>query len=988
MIESKTFHALVVLGCMVAAAQGVPHNTAILDGRPTEYTADELVGSNGLGEGGTFGVGNALTNLYVTWDDTYLYIALQGWEADNKLAVLLDVDPGAGTGATTTTNWATIQPSHIMFNGLGWEASDSAVFGADYMFASEGFFNDVLRITYDGVDTPDTNNVAALFTEGNGATPRGSPIDMVVQADDTECILKGLEARIPWSELYTADDRFGVVAPGEVVPQGATIRLFANLHNNDPAAAFSSDLVIPDTVNQLHGAGLLTTVDYIDVLIDSTDDGMPDNLSMGSNPPFLRDVLGKAEGDIVYARFNKDVTQATATNTANWTVNGLNPLSITNPTPDTVFLFLADTLPTSGVVNVVADGVEDVDTNTRETSLCLFPSADGLDAPLTVRFVLDTGWGMGPSGSDPAHGASAFFLNGDSPLEWGFPPATSTPVDQSGLGGDLLYTDVILPPGTPLSLSYKFSALLDATGTNNYEVVRLADYADAARVLTLDTNALGGVMFVTNQLGAAGAPLRPSGDEDAYVELYEDSRRGDAGVDQRIVLDFELDLSGFDMANAQRVMVQGTDPLRGFNWDGTQADWLGGPPVPNNIDFAGIELTNNGSGIFTATWSMTEDGTDPIIVPDSFGISSLVGGGFENEIPPYAATWLDGRTPRSFKYQFYVVNEWGDVLASPGSDIEVYVEPGPDTNLLLSAAWEGVAPDEAQDPDQLPDTTNAPTTVAVARTGDALSLSYTNVQGQLLHTVDVTSDLGAGWNNYGQVASFNSSGVQDVPVLDDEVLFVRMRGARPTPYQGAQWSPNPVPETGGVARIYFSQHGANLAGNRNVQIAGTFTGWAPEPATFVGDGVWYYDLSIDEADPDSFQFKFRDLAGANWWGPEGTGGKDFSLYKGPSSASWTPAVPTNGGLLTITYDADTGPFPAATNVFAHVGFDEPWFDTASRTMTNVSANLWEVALTVPTNVTTSVNFVFNNGAGTWHSESDNGGREWRAFVGPLIGDPE
>ena len=52
-----------------------------------------------------FGINNVITNLFVTWDADHLYVMLQGYEVENKLVVLMDVDPGNGTGATTTTNW-------------------------------------------------------------------------------------------------------------------------------------------------------------------------------------------------------------------------------------------------------------------------------------------------------------------------------------------------------------------------------------------------------------------------------------------------------------------------------------------------------------------------------------------------------------------------------------------------------------------------------------------------------------------------------------------------------------------------------------------------------------------------------------------------------------------------------------------------------------------------------------------------------------------
>ena len=208
-----------------AAAWATPANTAILDGRPIEYDSTDLrgtfAGASAWGENGT------LTNLFVTWDSNYVYVALQAWQADNnKLVVLMDVDPDAGTGATTTTNWTSVLPDYIQYNDYGW--TDGGTFGLDYMVASEGFYNNAIRINYDGVAAPSTNNTDSLFDSGNGSTPAGTPVDMASINDATACPLKGFEVRIPWSTLYSSN-RFGVVETNEIVPRNASLRLLAGI---------------------------------------------------------------------------------------------------------------------------------------------------------------------------------------------------------------------------------------------------------------------------------------------------------------------------------------------------------------------------------------------------------------------------------------------------------------------------------------------------------------------------------------------------------------------------------------------------------------------------------------------------------------------------------------------------------------------------------------------------------------------------------------
>ena len=78
----------------------------------------------------------------------------------------------------------------------------------DYMVASEGFYNNCIRVNYDGAAAPSTNNMESLFDSGNGSTPAGTPVDMASVNDATDCPHKGFEARIPWSVLY-AGTRFG-----------------------------------------------------------------------------------------------------------------------------------------------------------------------------------------------------------------------------------------------------------------------------------------------------------------------------------------------------------------------------------------------------------------------------------------------------------------------------------------------------------------------------------------------------------------------------------------------------------------------------------------------------------------------------------------------------------------------------------------------------------------------------------------------------------
>lgn len=959
-------------------AGAAPPNTPTLDGRMLEYDAEDLRASY-TGGGGGFGPGNVLSNLFVTWDADYLYIALQGAEVDNKLVVMLDVDPDNGTGATTTTNWSGVAPSYIEYNDVGWRKSDAGgavPFGLDYQIASEGFFNNVIQIIYDGEAAPNTNNVLILFDSGNGANPQGSPVDMVVRSDGTACALNGIEARIPWSTLYPmagpASNRFGTVLTGEVIPRGAKLRMFANIHNNNPGSAYSSNDAIPEQVspNASWSNGLLVTDTYLDIELDLDDDGFPD-LGVGDvNAPHIEYASGIQNLYQVFVGLSEAVAPLYATNVQHWRVGTDIPTEAQALDPRSVLLTVPNALPAAGtLVLVTATNLQDAAANHRPLEYCLFTSASGLTNALTVRFVLESNSGLGQT-----PGASEFFVNGGSyPLAFGFPPATNSPL--SVLSGSLYYRDVTFPPGTPAVLNYKFSGRLTGTGTNTYEAVRLVDFASAARRLTLPTNAT--FLVVTDYLGAAAAPYRDPNTPADFNALYLDARRGDAGVRERTTVTFQLDLSGRNRSGISRVLVQGSDPLRGFNTDGSVSDWAGSGAVGWSV--GGLTLYDDGTngdavsgdGIYSRTWLWSVDGTDDTAVPNF--PYSLVGGDFDT--PPYTGSgWADRRSPRSVIYKYYVLKSDSSVLESPASNIEMYLEDPTATNITLAPfIW-----DNNDLP--LPPPSNAPTMVAtIPLTGNQVRVLFENQPSELQHGIILSTNLVQGWLDYG-LRAVGSGGNWTALVRNANAAheFYAAFAGPPKQDIGIWFEPNPLPSTGGTLRVWYRQHGRSIAGARDVGLTGPWNGWGPgAPMTFVGDGAWYYDLLVSESASTTVIFKARTVSG-NWdFGP------DVYAYKGTGRASWTPQSPTNGEILTITYDNATGPLTNSPTVSAWLGYDEPWFGSSAIPMTNIGGTLWETAITVPTNPVLSVNFVFRNASGTiYDSESSPGGRQYRVFINP------
>lgn len=963
--------ALLLLSLSLPAL-ATPPNTPILDGRPIEYD-DQDPQAAYTGGGGAFGAGSSIKNLYVTWDETYLYVALQGTEVDNKLVVMLDVDPGAGTGATTTTNWTGVTPGYIQYNDVGWVAATNVgavPFGLDYQVASEGFYNNVIQILYDGSAVPDSNTVAVLFDEGNGASPRGTPVDMAVQSDDTICDLKGFEARIPWSVLYpsTGDhaERFGVVESGETVPRGASLRLFAAIHNNNPSSAYSANDAIPEQVsaNALWTNGILTTDTYLDVLVDADDDGIPDVDSGDVNAPFIRAASGVQNSQLLFVQFNEAIDQLTAEQEDKWTVDGVPPASVEISGTDAVLLHLTNALPAAGTtILIAADGVEDVSNNARLTEYCFSPAASGLTNAMTVRFVLETASGLGIN-----PGASNFFINGGSaPIEFGYPPAVSSPLQV--LSGTLYYRDVVFPPGTAQQLNYKYSGQLTTTGTNTYEAVRLTDYEDATRKLTLPLDVSS--LVVTDYLGAAAGPYRVGAT--GAADLYLDAQRGDAGVRERTTILFQVDLSARNRNVIKRVLVQGSDPLRGFNSTSADVpDWAGGV----GWEEGGLGLFDDGThgdevaddGIYSRLWSFTPDGTDEELTEDY--PYSLVGGSLDTY--PYNGNWETRRSYRSAVYKFYVVKTNDDWLESPNSNLEIYLEDPLVTNIVLDPfVWanEGLPP---------PPPSNSPTMgVIEVLSGGVQRVHFENLPGEAQHGLLISTNLDQGWMDFGTRAT-GTNGLWHVDVQNanpSAEFYAAFAGPAEAPI-GIYFEPNPLPSTGGVLSIWYRQLGRSLAGARDVGLTGDWNGWnVGVPMEFLGDGVWYYEL----ATTNRVQFKARTVSGA--W----EGGDNTRAYIGEGRATWSPARPVAGGSLDITYNAAGGPLAASTSVVAHLGFDDPWFGISSIPMSNTTGTLWETSITVATNAILSVNFVFKNPQETiWDSEGNegNGGRLYRAFLDP------
>jgi hypothetical protein len=114
----------------------------------------------------------------------------------------------------------------------------------------------------------------------------------------------------------------------------------------------------------------------------------------------------------------------------------------------------------------------------------------------------------------------------------------------------------------------------------------------------------------------------------------------------------------------------------------------------------------------------------------------------------------------------------------------------------------------------------------------------------------------------------------------------------------------------------------------------------------------------------------------------GSGGGDG----GGGAVTWEPQAPVAGGTLTVRYDAVAGALPDNTNpVRIHVGHSG-WTNVLNPdpAMTfDAATQRWTYTYAIPGNAT-AVDFVFNNGAGTW---DNNGGADWHVPVTGAVPPP-
>jgi len=98
--------------------------------------------------------------------------------------------------------------------------------------------------------------------------------------------------------------------------------------------------------------------------------------------------------------------------------------------------------------------------------------------------------------------------------------------------------------------------------------------------------------------------------------------------------------------------------------------------------------------------------------------------------------------------------------------------------------------------------------------------------------------------------------------------------------------------------------------------------------------------------------------------------RDCDAPVGPGTANFITAPACDPVL--VDYRQNSGILQTATQIYAHVGFNNWSSILANQPMTKISNNVWRISIQPQTNAT-QLDLVFNNGAGTW---DNNSGSDW------------
>jgi hypothetical protein len=194
---------------------------------------------------------NEVNALYMTWDDTYLYLGIRGLVYGNSWILYLDTDPGGPNGEAD-------------LSGIdAWER------GA--MFTG-GFRADFEYGCYQHQSPFDSDSFFKILTDSTTQNFSGS----IIKAFDSSHLYYlngGSELAIPWDVLYG-------LGAGNVAPNAEICLVASICWDPEPNGQLGGD-VAPHNV-----AAVLPSIDgWISFPVDGDGDGLPDDPAVGVNAP-------------------------------------------------------------------------------------------------------------------------------------------------------------------------------------------------------------------------------------------------------------------------------------------------------------------------------------------------------------------------------------------------------------------------------------------------------------------------------------------------------------------------------------------------------------------------------------------------------------------------------------------------------------------------------------------------------------------------------
>lgn len=185
--------------------------------------------------------------------------------------------------------------------------------------------------------------------------------------------------------------------------------------------------------------------------------------------------------------------------------------------------------------------------------------------------------------------------------------------------------------------------------------------------------------------------------------------------------------------------------------------------------------------------------------------------------------------------------------------------------------------------------------------------------------------------------------------------------------------------------VTYKANGGILSNQAPLTLQYRFTNSGPFSAvamTHQGGGTSTYTFATVPDNAPTLQVYFQNagqtLTDNNFGNNYAVSIRDCDAPVGPSSVGFSNAPACSP--VDVTYYPNAGGLASATQVLAHVGYNQWALVFPTQAMTKISNNVWRISL-LPPEGATNLNLAFNNGAGTWDS---NGGSNWTFALNACI----